>query len=118
PQETYGLDDITGLARIFTGWDFDMAGHDASTPDFLRRPMILISSRHENGASNFLGTTISSGQGGAAAMAQALDWIFAHANVAPFISRQLIQRLVTSNPSRWINCRLMKGATLACAKIQ
>ncbi|WP_394781603.1 DUF1800 family protein [Undibacterium sp.] len=98
-QDTYGQDDITGLARVFTGWDFDMAGHDATTPDFLRRPMIQIPSRHETGASSFLGTTIPAGLSGAASMKAALDWIFAQANVGPFISRQLIQKLVTSNPS-------------------
>ena len=99
PQDTYTLDDITGLARVFTGWDFDMAGKDNSTPDFLRRPMTQISSRHETGASTFLGTTISAGLSGADSLKMALDAIFAHPNVAPFISRQLIQRLVTSNPS-------------------
>ena len=99
PQETYGQDDITGLARIFTGWDFDMAGQNASTPDFLRRPMIQVPKRHETGASTFLGHTVPSGLNGAAALDAALDVIFAHPNVAPFISRQLIQKLVTSNPS-------------------
>jgi len=99
PQETYGLADITGLARIFTGWDFDMAGGNATTPDFLHRPMIQIPKRHETGASTFLGKTVPSGLDGAASLNAALDIIFAHPNVAPFISRQLIQKLVTSNPS-------------------
>ncbi|HAT32234.1 MAG TPA: DUF1800 domain-containing protein [Janthinobacterium sp.] len=99
PQDTYGQDDVTGLARVFTGWDFDMAGHDATTPDFMRRPMIQFATRHENGAANFLGGSVPAGLGGAAAMKAALDIIFAHPNVAPFISRQLIQKLVTSNPS-------------------
>ena len=98
-QDTYGLDDITGLARVFTGWDFDLAGKDTSTPDFLQRPMIQIASRHETGASTFLSTTIPAGLNGADSLKAALDWIFAHPNVAPFISRQLIQKLVTSNPS-------------------
>jgi uncharacterized protein (DUF1800 family) len=99
PQETYTLDDITGLARVFTGWNYDLAGSDASTPDFKRRPMTLTASRHESGAKTFLGTTIAAGTDGAASLTQALDAIFAHANVAPFIGRQLIQRLVCSNPS-------------------
>ncbi|MFZ6871409.1 DUF1800 domain-containing protein [Undibacterium sp. Di27W] len=98
-KETYGLDDITGLARIFTGWDFDLAGGKADTPDFMHRPMIQVASRHETGASSFLGKTVPAGLNGADALKAALDIIFAHANVAPFISRQLIQRLVTSNPS-------------------
>jgi uncharacterized protein (DUF1800 family) len=99
PQYTYGQDDVTGLARVFTGWDFDMQGMDSSTPDFLHRPMKQIPSRHESGASSFLGTTIPAGLDGVAALQMTLDTIFAHPNVAPFISRQLIQRLVTSNPS-------------------
>ena len=99
PIETYTLDDITGLARIFTGWDFDFAGGNASTPDFVRRSMMQIPSRHETGASTFLGSTVPAGLSGADALKAALDIIYAHPNVAPFISSQLIQRLVTSNPS-------------------
>ncbi|MFZ6655169.1 DUF1800 domain-containing protein [Undibacterium sp. TJN19] len=96
--ETYTLDDITGLARIFTGWDFDLAGGKADTPDFMRRPMIQVPGRHETDASTFLKSTVPAGLGGADALKAALDIIFAHPNVAPFVSRQLIQRLVTSNP--------------------
>ena len=99
PQETYGLDDITGLARVFTGWDYDLAGGDTSTPDFKRRPMIQIASRHELGAKTFLATTIPAGTDGVNSLRLALDALFAHANIAPFISRQLIQRLVCSNPT-------------------
>ncbi len=99
PAETYGLADITGLARVFTGWDFDMAGQTAAVPDFMRRPMTQVAKRHETGASTFLGATVPAGLSGADALKAALDIIYAHANVAPFISRQLIQKLVTSNPS-------------------
>lgn len=99
PQETYTLDDITGLARVFTGWNFDMAGGNATTPDFLHRPMTQIASRHETGASTFLGITIPAGLNGFDCLSMALDGIFSHPNVAPFISSRLIQRLVTSNPS-------------------
>ena len=97
---TYGQADIGGLARIFTGYDFDVAGTSPSTsPDFIRRPLTQIASRHETGASTFLGTTVPAGTDAATALKTALDTIFAHANVGPFVSRQLIQRLVTSNPS-------------------
>ena len=99
PQDTYGQDDIGGLARVFTGWDFDLAGGTAATPDYQRRPMIQVPSRHESGAKSFLGTTIAAGTDGATSLGLALDALFAHPNIAPFISRQLIQRLVTSNPS-------------------
>jgi uncharacterized protein (DUF1800 family) len=99
PQETYGLDDITGLARVFTGWDYDLAGTDSNTPDFKRRPMAAVASRHETGAKTFLGTTIPAGGSAASDLKAALDVLFAHPNVGPFIGRQLIQRLVSSNPS-------------------
>ena len=100
---TYGLPDITGLARVFTGWDFDLQGQSAAigtaTPDFHRRPMIQVARRYETGAKTFLGTTIPDGTDAYAGLGLALDAIAAHPNVAPFLSRQLIQRLVTSNPS-------------------
>ena len=100
---TYGLSDITGLARVFTGWDFDLAGQSgavaSATPDFVRRPMINYTARYETGAKTFLGTTIPVGVDAVSCLTMALDAIFAHSNVAPFTSRQLIQRLVTSNPS-------------------
>jgi len=98
-QETYTLDDITGLARIFTGWDFDLSTSKTDTPDFLRRPMTQVDSRHETGASTLLGATVPAGLNGLQSLKAALDIIFAHPNVAPFICRQLIQRLVTSNPA-------------------
>jgi uncharacterized protein (DUF1800 family) len=99
PQETYTQDDITGLARVFTGWDYDLAGSDTSTPAFKQRPMAQVAARHETGAKTFLGTTIPAGTDGARSLQLALDAIYAHPNVAPFVGRQLIQRLVCSNPS-------------------
>ena len=47
----------------------------------------------------FLGTTIPAGTDGPNSLRLALDAIFAHPNVAPFVSKQLIQHLVTSNPA-------------------
>jgi uncharacterized protein (DUF1800 family) len=100
---TYGLPDITGLARVFTGWEFDLQGQNVgtgtATPDFVKRPMIQVPSRYEAGAKTFLGTTVPAGTDATTGLTMALDAIFAHQNVAPFFSRQLIQRLVTSNPS-------------------
>lgn len=98
-QETYVQADISGLARVFTGWDQDLAGGTTDTPDYKKRPMTQVASRYETGEKVFLGTTIAAGTDAATCLNQALDAIFAHQNVAPFVSRQLIQRLVTSNPS-------------------
>lgn len=97
--ETYGLEDITGLARVFTGWDLDLTDSNTSTPDYHKRPLRLVPNKHEFGSSNFLGKTIPADVSGEVALNMSLDILFAHANVAPFISRQLIQRFVTSNPS-------------------
>ena len=95
--DTYTQDSITGLARVFTGWDFD--GFVRSDPAWTQRPMVLNATRHAEGAKTFLGTTIPAGTDGRAALTQALDTIAAHPNVGPFIGRQLIQRLVASHPS-------------------
>ena len=98
PIETYTQADIVGLARVFTGWKDDksvvVAGYEN-----LKAPMVQYAPDHELGAKTFLGTTIPAGTNGAASLKLALDAIFAHANVAPFVSKQLIQHLVTSNPT-------------------
>ncbi len=101
PTETYKLDDVAGLARVFTGWNYDFAGGPGTseTPDFKRRPLSLTPQRHESGPKTFLGATIPAGTDAVKSLNMALDIIIAHPNVGPFISRQLIQRLVCSNPS-------------------
>jgi uncharacterized protein (DUF1800 family) len=97
PVETYTPDDISGLARVWTGWTLDST--DNTTPDRYRRPMIIAATQHETGPKTFLGKTIPIDTNGVDSKTMALDTIFAHPNVAPFVSKQLIQRLVTSNPS-------------------
>jgi len=100
--ETYGIQDVTELARALTGWDFDVATPPtytrATLPDYTRRPMTLVADRHDDGAKTFLGITLPAGAGGVQDLKAALDGICAHPNVAPFFARQLIQRLVSSNP--------------------
>ena len=93
--ETYGSADVSGLARVFTGLNW--ASADNSTPERTRMPLVMNAGWHEAAPSSFLGTTVS-GEG-MAAIRTALDTIFAHPNVPPFISKQLIQKLVTSNPT-------------------
>lgn len=96
PVETYTLTDVSQLARVFTGLQLPAGG--TATPDIYRQPMVMTASRHETGPATVLGTAINNADG-TAAINQALDVIFAHSNVPPFVSKQLIQRLVTSNPS-------------------
>lgn len=97
PVETYTQSDVSQLARVFTGLTVDSS--DGTTPDRYRRTLIVNAGIHETGASTFLGATVPAGTDGAGAVKIALDTIFAHPNVPPFVSKQLIQRLVTSNPS-------------------
>lgn len=95
PIETYSQLDVTQLARVFTGLVPGLS--DLKNPEYHRLPMTMNSAYHETGSSTVLGVTIA-GSDGMAAIKQAIDTIFAHPNVPPFIGRQLIQRLVTSNP--------------------
>jgi len=97
PLETYTQNMITGLAKVFTGWDYTQFNRD--DPAFQRLPMSLNASRHSSSDKSFLDITISGGTPGEQALQTALDTIAGHPNVGPFIGRQLIQRLVTSNPS-------------------
>jgi uncharacterized protein (DUF1800 family) len=98
--DTYGQADVTGLSRVFTGWDRVSAGSEIETSaQQLLTPLVNTASRHETGAKSFLGTTIADNTSAADSLRIALDALFNHANVGPFIGSQLIQRLVTSNPS-------------------
>ena len=106
--ETYTNADVTNIARVFTGWDFDasqgpntvVAGNRTITNvNGVRAPMALSAANHTAMASSFLGASIAAGTDGTAALKIALDTLFNHPNVGPFFGRQMIQRLVTSNPS-------------------
>ena len=93
PIETYTQDDVSQLARVFTGLRLP----SKNLPEAHRGRLVMDASINETGASTFLGATISGG--GMKAVDAALDVIFHHPNVPPFVAHALIQRLVTSNPS-------------------
>ena len=108
-METYTQADVTNLARVFTGYDVDLS-QNVNTYDAVlnrnipnttaaRLPMALNASRHSTLAASFLGANVPANTPGAAALKTALDTLFNHPNVGPFFGRQMIQRLVTSNPS-------------------
>jgi uncharacterized protein (DUF1800 family) len=96
-QETYSQAQITELAQILTGWDYD--GASATDPSYVRKPMVNVPSRFTPGAKKVLGVDVPATADGAAALKIVLDTLAAHANVGPFMGRQLIQRLVASHPS-------------------
>jgi uncharacterized protein (DUF1800 family) len=98
PLETYTQDTVSQLARVFTGWNLDNTPFQAQV-ELTRRPMVLTASLHSTLAASFLGTTIPANTDGITALRMALDTLANHPNVGPFLGRQLIQRLVSSNPS-------------------
>lgn len=99
---TYDQADIEGLAHVFTGWTWgnaekfwwwdesrDLIGPMKAFPDF-----------HAEGEKRIINNgVIPAGQTPDQDLNQALDHLFNHPNVGPFVSKQLIQKLVTSNPS-------------------
>jgi len=97
PVSTYTQSDVIQCARVWTGYTH--ANSDDTSPHRLKLGMIINPSKHEAGAINFLGISIPAGHDGATARKIALDGLFNHSNVGPFVARHLIQRLVTSNPS-------------------
>lgn len=101
PIPTYTNVDIREFAKIFTGLSF--GGGDAffgnPFPSFLSA-MRMFDAQHEPGQKTLLnGTVVPAGQTGLQDIEAAIDNLFNHPNVGPFIGKQLIQRLVTSNPS-------------------
>lgn len=103
PIETYDNDDITGLAKVFTGLNLNYDGPEENIervgPVPWSTPMRIIAADHSQAEKRFLGTSIPEFTDAATSIDLALDAIFAHPNVGPFLARQLIQRLTTSNPA-------------------
>lgn len=103
PVPTYDQAIIEGFAHVYTGWHFAGAsGFKQARPNDNNQtiPMQLYPDFHDGGEKLVLnGEVIPAGQTGDGDLAAALDNIFNHANVGPFIAIRLIQRLVASNPS-------------------
>ncbi len=108
PIPTYTQETISETAKVFTGWSFHTrAGGGAANPNLFRRgaadyinPMILWPDFHDDTEKTIVrGQLLPAGQGGYKDLQDTLDALFLHPNTGPFIGRQLIQRLVTSNPS-------------------
>jgi hypothetical protein len=95
---TYDQDIVTGFSRVFTGWR--RAPEPApDTPNYLD-PLELRATNHETGTKQLLeGVVLPAGQTGVEDMNDALDNIFNHPNVGPFVGTHLIRALVTSNPT-------------------
>ena len=116
PIPTYDNHDITELARVFTGWSyakrwagnnlidnnrFYYGGGPRYQTGVTTTPMKMFPEFHDVGEKVIVNeTAIPAGQTGEQDMRDALDTLFNHPNTPSFIAKRLIQRLVTSNPSR------------------
>lgn len=100
---TYGQDEVKGFAKVFTGWTYPTlpgATPIRHNPSYYRGPMEAFPGNHETGTKLLLnGAVLPARDDAVADLNAALDNVHGHQNVAPFISRRLIQNLVTSNPT-------------------
>lgn len=109
PIPTYNQDVVVGFAHALTGWSWGgvladdtgfYASMDVAAPSW-RVPMQPYPDHHSAGTKLLLDSVVQPGGGSPADdLRVALDNVFNHPNVGPFVARRLIQRLVTSNPSR------------------
>jgi len=103
PLAAYYQPNVSELARVFTGWTY--APHPGGSPlwgAYITEfgPMVNYDAMHDFGSKTLLsGYVAPAGLSTAADLSAALDNIANHPNVAPFISKQLIQHLVKSNPT-------------------
>jgi uncharacterized protein (DUF1800 family) len=103
PIPTFDGTTIEGFAAVLTGWTYPPlpgANSQWTNPINFDGTMVAFPDHHQSGTKALLnGYTVAANQTPAQDLANALDNIFNHPNVGPFISLRLIQHLVTSNPS-------------------
>lgn len=103
PVPTYDQDTIEAYARVYTGWTWaqrETFGRNISRAAETTEPMKAFAAHHDDGEKVLLnGQLLPAGQTPEQDLEAALDSLFEHPNTAPFIARQLIIKLITSNPS-------------------
>jgi uncharacterized protein (DUF1800 family) len=103
PVPTYTQAIVTQMAKALTGWTYPVApGATAKTnnPAYYFGQMYAVEAEHDTSAKQiFAGITIPAGQTAEADLESVLDALMQQQTMAPFVSQQLIQHLVTSNPS-------------------
>jgi uncharacterized protein (DUF1800 family) len=101
---TFNQADVMGMAKVFTGWgwhgpDKSASGWKWGASGDYKNQMMVFPAFHSTSEKRFLGTVIPGNTSGEQSMKIAMDTLFNHPNVGPFIGSQLIKRFVTSNPS-------------------
>jgi len=104
PVAAFTQDDVAALARILTGWTYG-DGDEQTSPASgdagnYAAPMEVDESLHDAETKRLLGVEFPAGATARSELERALDLLFRHPNVGPFVAEQLIKQLVTSNPSR------------------
>ena len=103
PIPTYDQPTVEEFARVFTGWTYPVmpgAVPRAFNPAYYEGDMVPWEPNHDSGSKVLLdGFNVAGGKSASDDLDAALDNIFQHPNVGPFIGRNLIQQLVMSNPS-------------------
>lgn len=101
PLPTYSQETVGGYALTFTGWGYSSTNQNFYASRNYTNQMTLVASHHATADEKLLldNVVLPAGQTGTQDLQDALDVIFNHPNTGPFICRQLIQRLVTANPS-------------------
>jgi uncharacterized protein (DUF1800 family) len=103
PIPTYDQNVIEGFASVFTGWTYAPrpgAGSTWTNPINYEGSMVSFPAHHDGGSKLLLdGLVVAAGQTPEQDLKTALDAVFNHPNVGPFIGLRLIEHLVTSNPS-------------------
>ncbi len=103
PVPTYDQSAVTSEAKMLTGWTFATAPGASpknNNPAYYYGRMIAVEAEHDTSAKTiFGGIQIPAGQTAERDLESLLDALMAQPTMAPFVSRQLIQHLVTSNPS-------------------
>ncbi len=100
PIANYTQAQVDGFARAYTGWTYPtLTGGPNWTPTF-NAPMTPVESLHDTAVKPLLnGITLPAGQTAQQDLEGALENLFNHPSLPPFVCKQLIQHLVTSNPS-------------------
>ncbi len=103
PISTYDQTVVTNMAKVVTGWTYPTAPGATpknNNPPYFFGQMFAVASEHDTSAKTiFNGVAIPAGQTAEQDLTSLLDALMAQPTMAPFVSRQLIEHLVTSNPS-------------------
>ncbi len=103
PKPAFSQTDVQQLAKALTGWTYGNSKGTTSTKSQVQQyypgPMIPVIGKHDVSAKTLLGQAIPANQTAEQDLDSAIDIIFGHPNVGPFVATRLIRALVTSNPS-------------------